>query len=85
MKALVVFVVEGADERDLVREPRVELGLQCGLERLGVDRRPGLHRLPHEHECHLAGTAVVEPHLLRQERDPLESLGERLLAISIAA
>jgi hypothetical protein len=76
--AAAAFLVERADEAYWVWELAIEASLQPALECRVVDLAPRFHRLPDEHERHLTGSRVIEPHFLGEEGDPIESVRECL-------
>src|SRR6056297_50672 len=73
MDAEVRLLVEGPQQRDAVREALVETRLQLSLQVFLADRAPRLDRLPHEDQDDPTRVGVVEPHLLRQERDVVDT------------
>ena len=72
-------LVPGFDEPHRMWESGIELGLQPGLHLAVVDALPRLAGLPDEDERDPSRPGIVEPDLLRKERDALES-GEQGLA-----
>ena len=69
----VRLFVQCAQKRDAMGETLVEPGLKLSLHVVLTDVAPGLDRLPHEREDDAPRVSIVQPHLLRQEGNVVES------------
>ena len=69
----VRLFVQCTDQRDAMGETLVEPGLKHSLHVVLTDVPPRLDRLPHERDDDPPRVSVVQPHLLRQERNVVEA------------
>ena len=60
-------------KRDAVLEPLIESSLKLSLPLFIADVLPRLNRLPNKRQDNAARVRIIQPHLLRQERNVIKA------------